>query len=52
MLKIPELWTAIKYSKIIAMTKVRGVLKRFCQGLLNGDKQQIPSGLIDCAIMA
>ena len=51
-LKIPELWTAIKYAKIIALTTVRGVLKRSCQGLLNGDKQKIPNGLIDCAIMA
>ena len=51
-LKIPELWTAIKYAKIIAMTNVRVVLKRSCQGLLNGDKQKIPNGLIDCAIMA
>ena len=52
MLKIPELWTASKYSKIIALTKVRGVLKRSCQGLFNGDKQKIPNGLIDCAIKA
>ena len=50
--KIPELWTAIKYAKIIAMTNVRVVLKRSCQGLLNGDKQKIPNGLIDNAIKA
>ena len=34
------------------MTKVRGVLKRSCQGLLNGDRQKIPNGLIDCEIKA
>ena len=51
-LKISKLWTLTNYAQIIALTKVRGVLKRSCQGLLNGDKQKIPNGFIDCAIMA
>ena len=42
-MKIPKLWTAIKYAKIIVLTKVRGVLKRSCQGLFNSDKQKIQS---------
>ena len=51
-LKISKLWTLTHYAKIIVLTKVRGVLKRSCQGLLNGDKQKIPNGLIDYAIKA
>ena len=47
--EIPELWTAIKYTKIIGISKVRGVLKRSRQGLFNGDKQKMHNGLIDCA---
>ena len=51
-LKISKLWTLTHYAKIIVLTKVRGVLKKSCQGLLNGDKQIIPNGLIDYAIKA
>ena len=39
-------------AKIIALTKVRGVLKTSCPGLLNGDKQEIPNGFMDYAIKA
>ena len=40
-LKIPELWTTSKCVRIIAQTKVRGVLKCSWQLLLNGVKQKI-----------
>ena len=51
-LKIPELWKATKYAKIIALTKVRGVLKTSFQWLLNGIKQKNPKVLVDCLIKA
>ena len=46
-LKIPELCTTTKCSKIIALNKVRGVMKTSFQWLLNGVKQQNPTVLFD-----
>ena len=51
-LKIPELWTTSKCVRIIAQTKVRGVLKISWQWLLNGVKQKIPKILVDCVSKA
>ena len=46
--KIPQLCTATKCAKTVALTKVRSALKTSWQGLLNGVKQKIPTVLIDC----
>ena len=51
-LKIPELWTATKSHKRIALTKVRGVLKTSFQWLLSGVKQKIPKCIFDCVLKA
>ena len=45
-LKIPELWTATKCARIIAVIKVRGVWKTSWQGLWNNVKQNIPRVLV------
>ena len=44
-MKIAELWKANKGAEIIALTKVRGVLKTFPHWLLNGMKQKYPTFL-------
>ena len=51
-IEIPELWTATKSAKVIGLTKLRGVLKTSCQGLLNGAKQKIPTVIFDFAVKA
>ena len=52
MLKIPKLWTAIKCAKIIALTKLRSILKTSFQWLLNDVKQTIPQVLFYCVLKA
>ena len=49
-MKIPELWTATKCSRIVALIKGRGVWKTSLQGLLNNIKQNIPRVLMHCLI--
>ena len=51
-LKIPELWTTTERARIIAETKVRGVLKSSWRWLLNCVKQKIPKVLVDCVVKA
>ena len=51
-LKIPKLWTPTKCAKIIALIKVRGVLKTSWQWLLSCVKQKIHTVLYHCAVKA
>ena len=51
-LKIPELWTATKCTRIIALTEVMAVLKTSFQWLLNSVKHKIPNVLFECVLKA
>ena len=44
------LWTSTKCATIIALKKVRGVLKRSFRWLLKGVQQKTPEFLFDCVI--
>ena len=47
-----ELWKSTKCANIIALIKVRCVLKTSCNALLIGVQQQISTVLLDCVLKA